>query len=152
MSAPQHCTLPSLLAAALALGLSSTPALAQIEEVLVTAQKREESLQATPIAISTLSGDSMEKMGITSLEEVALATPALNFSPYPSSASLLILYMRGQGVSDPMQITVDGSGGMYQDGVYIARPQGAAFELADNERVEVLQSPRGPPHARKRAR
>ena len=143
MSAPQHCTLPSLLAAALALGLSSTPALAQIEEVLVTAQKREESLQATPIAISTLSGDSMEKMGITSFEEVALATPALNFSPYPSSASLLILYMRGQGVSDPMQITVDGSVGMYQDGFYIARPQGSAFDLADIERVEVLRGPQG---------
>src|SRR5690625_5815355 len=100
MSAPQHCTPPSLLAAALALGLSSTPALAQIEEVLVTAQKREESLQATPIAISTLSGDSMENMGITSFEEMALATPAVNFYTYPSSASLMILYMRRQRASD----------------------------------------------------
>src|SRR5690625_6357392 len=123
MSAPQHCTLPSLLAAALALGLSSTPALAQIEEVLVTAQKREESLQATPIAISTLSGDSMEKMGITSFEEVALATPALNFYPYPNSASLLILYIRGQGVSDPMQITLYGSVVMKLVCVYLSSLQ-----------------------------
>src|SRR5690625_7254480 len=107
MSAPQHCTPPSLLAAALALGLSSTPALAQIEEVLGTAQKREESLQATPIAISTLSADSMEKMGITSFQEVALASPALSVSPSPSSASPVILYMSGDGGSDPMEITVD---------------------------------------------
>lgn len=139
----QNCRSALYLALSAGLGLQGPTALAQIEEVLVTAQKREESLQSTPIAISAMSGDTLERMGITSFEEVAYAAPNLNFTPYPSSSSLLILYMRGQGVSDPMQITSDGSVGLYQDGFYLSRPQGSAFDLADIERVEVLRGPQG---------
>src|SRR5699024_10597272 len=109
---------PVLLALAAAMGLPAPLVTAQIEEVVVTAQKRAESLQETPIAISAFSGEGMEKRGITSFEEVALATPTLSHAPYPSSASLLILYMRGQGISDPMQITSDSPVGLYQDGFY----------------------------------
>ena len=134
---------PLCLALGAALGLQAPLVAAQIEEVVVTAQKREESLQTTPIAISAMTGDQMERMGITSFEEVAYAAPNLNLTPYPSSASLLILYMRGQGVSDPMQITSDTSVGLYQDGFYLSRPQASAFDLADIERVEVLRGPQG---------
>jgi iron complex outermembrane recepter protein len=120
------------------------PALAQVvEEVVVTAQKREENLQTTPLSISAMSGDSMEKLGITDFSGVVKASPALAFSPYPSSSNTLILYIRGQGVSDPMQITADGSVGLYSDGFYIARPQSSTFDLADVERVEVLRGPQG---------
>ncbi len=51
--------------------------------------------------------------------------------------------MRGQGVADSMQITSDGSVGLYQDGFYISRPQLSTFDLADTERVEVLRGPQG---------
>src|SRR5690625_1579002 len=134
---------PLHLALSLAFGLHLPQASAQIEEVVVTAQKREESLQATPIAISAMSGDQLARMGITNFEQVALASPSLTFTPYPSSAGMMILYLRGQGVDDPMQITMDSSVGLYQDGFYIARPQGSAFDLADIERVEVLRGPQG---------
>jgi len=113
-----------------------------IQEVVVTAQKREENLQTTPIAISAMSSDDIEKMGITDFNGVAKASPSIHFTTYPSS-NMLTLYMRGQGINDPMQVTADGAVGLYQDGFYVGRPLGAIFELADLERVEVLRGPQG---------
>jgi len=114
-----------------------------IQEVVVTAEKRESSLQDTPISISALTSDNLQKLGVTSFEGVARNSPSVSFTPYPSSTNVLILYMRGQGVSDPMQITNDGSVGLYEDGFYISRPQASTFDLADIERVEVLRGPQG---------
>ncbi|MDY0005894.1 MAG: TonB-dependent receptor [Spongiibacteraceae bacterium] len=124
------------------LGVIAGGAQAQIEEVVVTAQKRAENLQETPIAISALTSNDMEKRGIFDYQDIVKSMPTLSQTPYPSS-DLLILYMRGQGVSDPMQITSDGSVGLYIDGHYISRPQAALFDLADLERVEVLRGPQG---------
>lgn len=124
------------------------PAMAQearvgLEEVLVTAQRREESLQDAPLAITALSDQALELRGITDFGAVAHATPSMSLTPYPSSTNTLILYMRGQGVADSMQITSDGSVALYQDGFYISRPQLSTFDLADIERVEVLRGPQG---------
>ena len=125
------------------LGVLATPtALAQIEEVVVTAQKREENLQNTPLAISALTSASMEKLGVSDFTNIAKTVPSLTLTPYPSG-DIVILFMRGQGVADPMQVTSDGSVGLYLDGFYISRSQGALFDLADLERVEVLRGPQG---------
>jgi iron complex outermembrane receptor protein len=135
-----------LIAAAVGIAIAAArPATAQeaIQEVVVTAQKREENLQSTPIAISALSGDALQKRGVTDFAGIARTSPSINFTPYPSSNNTLILYMRGQGVSDPNQITADGSVALYQDGFYISRPQLSTFDLADVERVEVLRGPQG---------
>jgi outer membrane receptor protein involved in Fe transport len=132
----------TLAVAALSLGAPLAFAAGAIEEVTVTAQKREENLQNTPIAMSALSADTLEKMGISDFNDVAKASPSIHFTTYPSS-NMLTLYMRGQGINDPMQITADGSVGLYQDGFYVGRPLGAIFELADLERVEVLRGPQG---------
>lgn len=140
-----HAFQPSRLARTLALVLPvawAAPTLAQLEEVVVTAQKRAESQQDIPIAITTMSSEEMEKRGIYNFIDIAKAVPSLSETVYPSS-NMLILYMRGQGVADPMQITSDGSVGFYVDGHYIARPQGVLFDLADTERVEVLRGPQG---------
>src|SRR5215469_16350947 len=67
-----------------------------LEEVIVTAQKRAENLQTTPIAISALSAESLENRGVTDFTGIAKASTSINFTPYPSSSSMLILYMRGQ--------------------------------------------------------
>jgi len=138
---------PTLLRRAIAIGAATAlaaPVLAQgkIEEIVVTAQKRVENVQEVPIAITTLSTAQLETEGIFDFDDIVGSVPSLMQTPYPS-ANILILYMRGQGVSDPMQITADGSVGLYLDGHYIARPQGALFDLADTERIEVLRGPQG---------
>lgn len=137
----------AVTAAAELLILGTQAAIAQdanaLEEVIVTAQKRAENLQTTPIAISALSAESLQDRGVTDYSGVARASTSINFTPYPTSTSMLILYMRGQGAADPNQITQDGSVALYEDGFYISRPQLSTFDLADVERVEVLRGPQG---------
>jgi len=114
-----------------------------VEEVVVTAEKREESLQNTPIAMAALTGEELSNRGITGFGGIAASSPSVAFAPFPTSSDTLILFMRGQGNGDPGQITKDGAIGLYEDGIYIARAQGSTFDLADVERVEVLRGPQG---------
>lgn len=115
----------------------------QLEEVIVTAQKQEENIQTVPLAITAMTSADLERHGITSVAGVAQATPSISFTPFPSSSNTLILYMRGMGNSNPVLLTSESAVGMYQDGFIIARPNGATFDLADVERVEVLRGPQG---------
>lgn len=114
-----------------------------IEEIYVTAQKRSENLQETPIAISAYSAEDMMKLGVTDVPTLVTQTPSVYGAPYPLSNTILTLYMRGQGNNDPMQITKDGSIGIYENGIYNSRPQSIIFDLADVEQVEVLRGPQG---------
>lgn len=143
-------------AGASALALSASAAFAQdqaapaassgfsgVEEIVVTAQRRAENLQDTPIAITALTASSLQASGISDLTGVVQATPSLYFAPYPNSSTTLVLFMRGQGAGDPALITKDGGIGVYLDGIYLSRPQTSTFDLADVERVEVLRGPQG---------
>jgi len=114
-----------------------------VQEIIVTAQKSEETLQNTPIAMAALSGESLEKMGVVDYTGIVASTPSISFTPFPSSSDTLMVFMRGQGNGDPAQITTSGAVGLYEDGIYIARAQGTTFDLADVERVEVLRGPQG---------
>lgn len=116
---------------------------AKIEEVVVTAERRESNLQQTPIAITAMDSKTLIDRGIVDFEGVIKATPSMSFTPYPTTSNTLTVYMRGSGVQDVGQITVDPAIGLYQDGFYIARPQLITFDLADIERVEVLRGPQG---------
>jgi len=142
---------PAALAVATAVAVTPALALAQtgaasdsgIEEIVVTAQKRSENMQRTPIAITALTEKALQSAGITDLRGVSANTPAVTIAEYPSAASTLATYMRGQGTGDPMIITRDGSVGIYVDGFYQARPQSSAFDLADVDRIEILRGPQG---------
>lgn len=136
----------SQLVAGVLLGQGATLAFAQgggLEEVVVTAERRQDTVQNIPIAITALSEQELATKGITDLAGVAAATPSMYVAPYPGSNQALQLFMRGQGNADPGQITADGAVGVYLDGIYIGRPQAASFDLADIERVEVLRGPQG---------
>ncbi|QKX19111.1 TonB-dependent receptor [Microbulbifer sp. YPW1] len=134
-------TISSLSAAiAVTTALSGTASAAEIEEVVVTAQKRAENLQDVPIAISAFTGDSMKAMGVKNLTDLGKFTPGVemnNDTPLQPTYSV-----RGIETGD-FTVGSDPAVAVYVDGVYTGRGAGAEIPLADIERVEVLKGPQG---------
>lgn len=117
----------------------------ELEEVLVTAEKRSENLQDTPISISVLSAKAIENRHVASLVDLGDgAIPSLKVAPFFSRPGALIMNVRGIGVlSDSNQPARDQGVGVYLDGVYLGRPQGLGAALYDIENIEVLKGPQG---------
>ncbi len=103
---------------------------------------------ASTNSIAVLSTTDLEERGITTLDGIAAALPAISSTPALNSLSTLSLYMRGEGPAAPGQITLDGAVGLYQDGFYISRLQANTFDLLDLERAEVLVGPQGAAYGR----
>ena len=120
--------------------------------IVVTARKREESLQDTPIAISAFTGENLEARGLQRANDLASFTPNLTFQNSPGhsgSSAAAAVYIRGVGQQDFVP-TVEPGVGIYVDGVYVARSVGAVLDILDVERIEVLRLlslplRRGPP-------
>ena len=133
-------TLPLLISAACA-----TNAFAQssgVEEVLVSAQKRTERIQDVPMAISAISGQALENRKIEGAADLQGAVPNLNVVAAPVSGLISATSIRGLGTGQP-SIWMDPAIGMYVDGVFVGKNQGALFDLVDLQRVEVLRGPQG---------
>lgn len=130
------------LTSALALAVYGAGALAQnltLEEVIVTAQKRSESLQDVPIAITAMGGEKIDEIGIIDLEEVTQYMPNVTIN---NGAGTPNLYVRGVGSGT--NAGFEQSVGMYIDGVYAGRGALAAVPTTmDLERIEVLKGPQG---------
>lgn len=118
------------------------PPVAALEEVTVTAEKRKESLQDTPISIAAFSGEALETKQIASLADMTTLVPNLQISPHPNTGTTVRAMIRGIGEPSAVQ-TRDNPVAVYIDGVYVGRGQGLASELAELERVEVLRGPQG---------
>jgi iron complex outermembrane recepter protein len=116
-----------------------------LQEIVVTAQKREENLQDTPIAISVLSDQALEDRSVVSILDLGDgAIPSLKIAPFFSRPGALIVNIRGIGVlSDSNQPGRDQGVGVYVDGVYLGRAQGLATALFDVQNIEVLKGPQG---------
>ncbi len=110
----------------------------QLEEVLVTAQKREESLQETPISITAFSPQMLEQLGINAPHEVADFTPNLIADVKPATSIQATYAIRGFGQGESF---AEPRVAVYLDGIYTAA--GPAFDLVDLERMEVLRGPQG---------
>ena len=134
---------PLALGVLLATSLAAGNALAQLEEVIVTAQKRTESLQDIPIAISAYSAENIESMGLFNAQDVGMASPSVQMPLYPTAGNNLALFIRGIGNADSVVITKDPTVGVYYDGVYAARSTGLLADLSDLERIEILRGPQG---------
>ena len=116
-----------------------------LEEIVVTARKRQESLQDAPISITAFSGEGLEQRNITALADISQITPNLVFNasaPISGSSATASVFIRGIGQNDYTLVTEPGVG-IYVDGVYIARSVGGALDLVDIERIEVLRGPQG---------
>lgn len=113
-----------------------------LEEIVVTAQKREQRLLDVPIAITAISADQLEARGVTSASGLGGLAPNLFYRSNPGSRSIPTIGIRGSITGQPA-IWVDPPVGMYIDGVYLGKSQGSVFDIVDLERVEVLRGPQG---------
>ncbi len=115
------------------------------DTIVVTARKREEDVQDTPLAVSAFSGESLEARGVTSIDAVGGITPNVTYQNNPAiggSSSVSSVYIRGIGQRDFLG-TIDNGSGFYVDDIVIGRTVGAVVDLLDVERVEVLRGPQG---------
>ena len=129
--------LPLVLAISAATLASSVHA-QQLEEVIVTAQKRAENLQDVPISVSTMSGEKIQDNTILNFAALADFVPSLHIADAPVNTNI---YMRGIGSGNNRGF--EQSVGMYLDGVYLGRGRQYRSALMDIERVEVLRGPQG---------
>jgi iron complex outermembrane receptor protein len=114
----------------------------RLEEIVVTAEFRERSVQDTPIAITAVTGDMLENRAQTNLYEVANQAPNVTLKRGGQARSGMMAYIRGVGQSDFIAAVEPGVG-VYVDDVYFAQLTGSLLELLDVERVEVLRGPQG---------
>ncbi|MBX3593091.1 TonB-dependent receptor [Sphingomonas sp.] len=156
MSDFQKRLTPLVSALALASGLFVLPAAAQetapeakdatdTGEILVTARRREESLQDTPVAISAFSADMLEERQIVQTQDLERITPSLQFKPagqLSGNSASAVVFIRGVGQVDPTA-AVDPGVGVYLDEVYLGRAVGGAIDFGDIAGVEVLRGPQG---------
>ena len=149
MTAPKRIARIALFSASvLAIGVSA-PSFAQDAvdedtanaEIIVTAQKRAESIQDVPVAVSVISGDALERQGGVNIENAQYLVPSLNFRK-SGTALNQSLYLRGVGTTT-FSIGGEPSVGTVLDGVVLARSGEAFSDLVDIERIEVLRGPQG---------
>jgi len=113
-----------------------------LEEVIVTAQKKTESLQDAPISLIAFGSEKLEQLGISDVGDIQAAVPNLSTAPHPSNRNSLTAFIRGVGNAD-LQITKDPAVGVYLDGVYLGRSGGLTADIADVQAIEVLRGPQG---------
>jgi len=134
------------VALAVAAALASSPTWAQeLEEIVVTAQRREQNIQNVPIAISAFTAETLQAKGITDVNALSNLTPNVNLdasAPFSGDTSVLSASIRGVG-QDDFAFNLDPGVGVYLDGVFLARTIGANQNLLDVERIEILKGPQG---------
>jgi iron complex outermembrane receptor protein len=113
-----------------------------LEEVVVTAQRREENLQEVPLSITAITADDLETRGIRNVVDLNAAVPNLYAGSSAGTSGIAVYGIRGANSSQP-SIYVDPPIGMYLDGVYIGKSQGSVLDVVDIERIEVLRGPQG---------
>ncbi len=110
-----------------------------IQEVVVTAGKREQNLQKVASSVQAFSGETLDAKGISDVKDLAQVTPGLN---YDSMASYSIIFIRGIG-GDAFQAGIDSSVATYIDGLYLPFTFSSAQALGDVKDIEVLKGPQG---------
>ena len=135
--------LAALLAAAPALAQgAANQASTQVEEVVVTAQRREEASQKIPVAVSTFTAKQVEQLNIGNTLQLTQYVPNLIGNNNTGLAAANTYYLRGLGTTESIA-TQDPPVGTYVDEIYISRQSANNFSLFNVERVEVLRGPQG---------
>src|SRR5690554_1308117 len=113
-----------------------------LEEVVVTARKREESLQDVPIAITALNSSQLEELKVRSLEDLTVGIPNVSLDDvgtFPTTANFSI---HGLGINSSIP-SIDPTVGVFVDGVYMGQNSGVVIDMFDIQSVEILRGPQG---------
>jgi len=121
---------------------AAAPVRGALEEIVVTARKREENLQTAPVSVAAFTAAALQRQGIDTLVDLGSHVPNLSMISGQGGGTQTQVSIRGVGQSDFI-LTSDQSVGVYVDGVYFPRSMGAALDLIDIERIEVLRGPQG---------
>ena len=113
----------------------------QIEEIIVTAQKRAQSLQEVPVAVSAFSGQALQDHHVSDVTDLNQLAPSLQVKTDDNAANPKI-FIRGVGLNDFNPNTASAVG-LYVDGVYIGSPLAQMAQFFDIDRLEVLRGPQG---------
>ncbi len=122
--------------------VAAAPAARQVEEITVTARRREEDVQAVPVAIAVIGGDALEEQGVFNLNRLTQLQPTLQF--YSTNPRNTFVNIRGIGA--PFGLTNDGfeqGVGIYIDQVYYNRIASATLDFVDVQQIETLRGPQG---------
>ncbi len=121
----------------------SRRASSQVEEIVVSARRREELLEDTPVAVTALSETALQESNVTQMTNLNGLVPNLQFQVSGGNPNLAQVFIRGVGQGDPAQLSSDPGVGIYVDGVYMARAQGSVLDVVDIAQLEVLRGPQG---------
>ncbi|MGI9288990.1 MAG: TonB-dependent receptor [Pseudomonadales bacterium] len=136
---PHPIMLSIVLTSAVPIVATAQESTLTLEEVVVTARKREESMQTVPVSVSAFSGEQLNEIGATSVRDLTEHVPGLEFSRATNAAQIFI---RGVGQKDPNP-GLDPGVGVYVNGSYLARPDGQLLDTLDVQSVQVLRGPQG---------
>jgi len=115
----------------------------RLDEIVVTARRRAESLQRTPVSVVALTAKELESRSVTNTRSLQDFVPNLTFAPSQNVGEAgANVFIRGIGQED-FGVGADPGVGIYVDGVYIARSFGTIMNLTDIARIEVLRGPQG---------
>ena len=132
------CTSLVTLAAVVALPITGSAQV--LEEIVVSAQKREENLQDVPISVTAFTGEQLDALGITDFTEITQQIPALQLNAW--SPNLTIFNLRGIS-QNSFNDNLEGPVAVYMDDAYVGSLNGISGQMFDMKRVEVLRGPQG---------
>lgn len=139
-SAPAICIAASLLVWGPVHAQERRPGV--LEEIIVTAQKREQKLQEIGISVTAYTGEQMRDLGFTNTTDIVAMTPGLNYTVPNAESSQVNFFLRGVGLNDFADAN-ENPVAVYVDDIYRPAVGGLSFQMFDMERVEVLRGPQG---------
>ncbi len=141
----KKAAIPAALASTLTLSAfaeEAQPTNAGLEEVVVTAQKREQNLQDVPVAITAINAQAITDRNISDISDVGSTAPNVQIAPSPGGSTGATVAIRGAASINPAA-TWEPSVGIYMDGVFIAKNVGGIFDVAELSAIEILRGPQG---------
>ena len=113
-----------------------------LEEITVTARKREEMAQSVPVSISAFSGAQLEALKVRDLQDLSIAMPNVSLDDIATFRSTANFSIRGLGINSSIP-SIDPTVGVFVDGVYMGQNQGVVIDMFDIASIEVLRGPQG---------